>query len=86
VPIEMCETVPCVGLPWICGGELFTSVPFTTGGDAADVEPPLTYPDFVTVSTTRRVFPTSAATGLYVVRIAPEMTTQLPPLELHRFH
>ena len=61
-------------------------VPFATGADAADVELLLAESDFVAVSTTRNVFPTSAATGLYVAYVAPEMLAQWLPLLSHRCH
>ena len=61
-------------------------LPLTTTGLAADVEPPLLYPDLVTVSTTRRVEPTSPATGVYVELVAPLMFEQLLPELSHRRH
>ena len=56
------------------------------GLTALEVEPPLLYPDFDTVSTTRRVEPTSPATGEYVLLVAPEMSAQLAPELSHNRH
>ena len=73
----MVDAVPCFGKPKTATCVFITNVPFTTAADAADVDPPLTYDAFVTVSTTRRNFPTSPATGVYALFVAPEIFAQL---------
>src|SRR5438034_10378841 len=50
--------------------------------DVADVEPA----EFVAVTTTRIVEPTSAETSAYVVAVAPPMSAQLAPPESQRRH
>jgi hypothetical protein len=58
-----------------------------TAADACDVTLRLSKPAFETVSITRSLFPTSAATGVYVFVVAPEMFVQLARVVLvQRIH
>jgi hypothetical protein len=72
----------------IVTGEIVTMVPLagTTAGLALEVELPLLWPAFDTVSTTRKVEPISPATGVYVLDVAPLIAEQFAPPASHRCH
>ena len=65
-------------MPEIVGGTVLTGgVGATTplAAEVADAEPPA----FVAVTTERSVWPTSAATSVYVLDVAPAMSAQFAP-------
>jgi hypothetical protein len=78
--------VPTVGWPLIATLEIAVKLPLITAGLALDVDVPSTYPGAETVSTTRSVEPTSAATGVYVFDVAPAMFEQEFPELSHSRH
>jgi hypothetical protein len=86
---------PCWGVPLIGGGDVLAGAiggggcveggaAWTTAValDVAEAVPFL----FEATTLKRNVEPTSAATGVYPVLVAPPMGEQLAPEELHRCH
>jgi hypothetical protein len=63
-------------------GCVATAVTTPVAAEEADDEPAL----FDAVTTTRTVEPTSADTSVYVLPVAPPMSTQLAPAESQRRH
>lgn len=81
------RVLPCVAVPLIVGSEVFVgaAAPARTALVAADdavVEPFL----FEAVTAKRNLKPTSAATGEYVIAVAPLIALQFAPFESQRCH
>jgi hypothetical protein len=76
---------PCCAVPEIAGAaELLGGSGVTTAvADEGAVALP---PEFVAVTTTSTVWPTSLEAATYVLAVAPEMSAQLPPDELQSCH
>jgi len=80
------DVVPTVGVgPSIVTAVVVEKMPLTTA-DAADSMTLSLYPDYVEVSMTRRVEPTSPESGVYMLVVAPLIGAQLAPVLSHFSH
>src|SRR6478735_3540157 len=80
------STCPTAAVPVIAGSDVFAGatavVTTAVCWENASSEPP----SFVAVTLTLRVCPMSPATIVYVVPLAPAMSTHEPPIALHCCH
>jgi hypothetical protein len=83
-PLETVSVLPTASEPATVGGAVFAGALVTTavGADDSDALPAL----FVAVTTTRIVWPASAAPTAYVCAFAPEIGEHAPPVESQRRH
>src|SRR4051794_18495009 len=75
---------PLRAVPEIVGGELLTGAVDGATTDAVWFEVAVAVPtEFLAVTTTRRVLPTSPAATVYVVAVSPAMSTHVAPQRCH---
>jgi hypothetical protein len=85
VPFEAVSSWPWTAEPEIAGSAVFTGGPGATTGEAGDVADALPA-EFVAVTTTRSVAPTSAETAAYVPFVAPDRAAHDVPADVQRCH
>src|SRR5205807_3206945 len=86
LPLCSVSVWPCCAVPLIVGGDVFDGGGGTTAAVASELTGPPEPPSLLASSATRSMCSTSAATGTYVLLVAPLIAKQFSPAPSQRSH